>query len=123
ELEAPAPPRRGAGERPALVAEELGLDQLVGDGGAVHLDERLCAARGQRVDRAGDQLLAAAVLAVDEYAAARRRRGGDRLAQALHHGCLADDLRALGQARPEPRVLALEPRVLERVRGGEERLL
>ena len=53
----------GAGERALLVAEELALDQLLGDGRAVHLDEGLVLAQAVAVDGAGHQLLAHAALA------------------------------------------------------------
>ena len=46
QLEAPDPPRDGAGERAPLVAEQLALEQRRGDGGAVDLDERPLAPRG-----------------------------------------------------------------------------
>ena len=70
------PRRRGhrAGEGAALVAEELGLDQLLGDGRAVDLDEGPSRRAEQGVDGAGHQLLAGAVLAVDEHAAVARAR-------------------------------------------------
>src|SRR5687767_8708015 len=56
----------GAGEGAALVAEELGLEELEGQGGAVDLDEGALAAGGAVVDGAGDELLADAGLAPDE---------------------------------------------------------
>ena len=57
----------GAGEGAALVAEELGLEQLAGQGGAVDLDEGALARAAERVvDGAGDELLADAGLAPDE---------------------------------------------------------
>ena len=56
----------GAGEGAALVAEELGLEELEGEGGAVDLDEGALAAGGAVVDGAGDELLADAGLAPDE---------------------------------------------------------
>ena len=59
-----------AGERALLVAEQLGLDQLLGDRRAVHLDERGARARLLcSVDLARDQLLAGAVLAGDQHPA------------------------------------------------------
>src|SRR5260370_170117 len=82
QLELAAPPRHRAGERAALVPEQLGLDQLLRDRRAVHLDEGPVAPRGERVDGAGHQLLARAVLALDEHAPARGRRDRDLLAQA-----------------------------------------
>ena len=53
-----------ARERSLLVPEQLGLDQLLGDRRAVHLDEPLAAAQAVAVDRARDQLLADAALAL-----------------------------------------------------------
>ena len=47
-----------AGERALLVAEQLRLDQLLGNRGAVHLHEPLAAAQAVAVDRARDELLA-----------------------------------------------------------------
>src|SRR6185312_14535497 len=56
----------GAGEGAAHVAEERGLEQRLGDGGARLGDEGLAAARTVVVDGAGDELLAGAALAVDD---------------------------------------------------------
>ena len=56
----------GAGEASAGVPEELGLEQGVGDGGAVDCDERLRRARGVRVDVLRDDVLADAAFAGDE---------------------------------------------------------
>ena len=56
----------GAGEGAAHVAEERGLEQRLGDGGAGLGDERLAAARAVVVDGARDELLAGAALAVDD---------------------------------------------------------
>ena len=57
----------GAGERALLVAEQLGLDQLVGDRRAVDLHEALAAAQAVAVDRARHQFLAHAALAPDQH--------------------------------------------------------
>ena len=57
----------GAGEGAALVAEELGFDQVVGDGGAVDRDEGLGGALAAQVDGLGDQLLARAAFARDQH--------------------------------------------------------
>src|SRR5216117_265801 len=67
QLEAAQPPLGGAGERPALVAEQLALDQRLGDRRTVDGDERPVAPVGKVVDRARDQLLAGATLAIDEH--------------------------------------------------------
>ena len=95
QLEAPAPVRHGAGERPAHVAEQLALDQLLGDRRAVDLDEGPAAAPAQRVDAARHQFLARAVLAEDQHPAVGRRRHGDLLAQRSHDVALAHHHEAL----------------------------
>src|SRR5713226_486838 len=105
-LELSLAPRHRARERPLLVPEQLGLDQLLRDGGAVHLHERLFDARGELVDGPGDELLAAAVLAVNQHPPGRRRRGGDLLAEGLHHGALTDDVPLEVETLPELGVLA-----------------
>src|SRR5262245_23359940 len=53
-------------EGPALVAEQLRLDQGLGNGGAVHVDERARGARSAGVEEAGDQPLSGPGLALDE---------------------------------------------------------
>src|SRR5262249_57441114 len=77
QLELAAAPRQSARERALLVTEQLGLDQLLGDSGAVDLDEGALAARGLHMDSPRYQLLAAAVLAVDQHPPGRRRAGPD----------------------------------------------
>ena len=63
-----APTRLGRpGERAPAVAEELGLEQLLGDRGAIDGDERLLAPRTREVKRPGEQLLADARLAMDQH--------------------------------------------------------
>ena len=71
-------PIGGAGERALLVAEQLRLDQLVGDRRAVDLHERAVAAQALAVDRARHQLLADAALAPDQHGGVGRRRLADR---------------------------------------------
>src|SRR5262249_28988153 len=66
ELETAGPSLGGAGESAALVAEQLALDQRLGDRRAVDRDERAVPTIGEIVDRARDQLLTRAALAVDE---------------------------------------------------------
>ena len=67
-------PIGGAGERALLVAEELRFDELVGNGGAVHLHERSVAAQALAMDGARHELLADAALAPDEHGRTGRRR-------------------------------------------------
>src|SRR5262249_35978547 len=56
----------GAREGPSLVAEELGLEELLGHGRAVHLHERLYPAGREVVNRACDDVLAGPGLTLDE---------------------------------------------------------
>ncbi len=67
-----------AGERSLLVAEQLRLDQLLGNRRAVHLDEALAAAQAVAMDRPRDQLLADAALALDQHGRVGRRGAADR---------------------------------------------
>ena len=89
----------GAGEGAPLVTEELGLEQGLGQGRAVHLHQRPVGAKRGAVHQRRDQLLAGSGLAGHEN---RRTGGGD---PAREVGCgaqgrtLPDDLvrRALGR--------------------------
>jgi hypothetical protein len=123
QLEPPAAPRVGAREGPLLVAEQLRFDQLLGNGRAVHLDERALAPGRKCVDGPRHQLLAAAVLAVDEDAAVGGGGHRDLLAERPDHRAVPDELRALVQLFPQALVLALEPDVLEGARHGHQRLV
>src|SRR5207245_3493069 len=122
-LELPAAARQRPGERALLMAEQLGLDQLFGDRGTVDLDEGTFVTSGLDVDSPGDELLAAAVLAVDQHAAVGGRRGRDLIAERADRRALADDLGPLLEARAERRVLPLEARMLERTADGDQDLL
>jgi hypothetical protein len=95
ELEAAAALLRRASERALLVAEELALDQLARQGGAIDFHQRPLAARAAIVDRARDELLAGAGLAVDEDGAVGRGDQPDPLEQALHRWRLAEDLASM----------------------------
>ena len=64
----------GAGEGALLVAEQLALQQVLRDGGAVERQERRLGAGAVLVDGARDQLLAGAALAGDQH---RHVLGGD----------------------------------------------
>ena len=63
------------------MAEELALDEILGDGGTVELHQDPVLAGALRMDGAGDDLLAGAGLAQEEHAGIGR---GD-LAHVLHH--------------------------------------
>jgi hypothetical protein len=104
------------------VAEKLRFDQLVGDGRAVHLHERLIAPGRERVDGTRDHFLAGAVLTHDEDTAVRRRRRPDLAAELDDRGAGADDLVRPLDALAEQPVLPLEPCVLEGALDDQERL-
>ena len=97
----------GVGEGALHVAEELALEDALGEPAGVHGQERLRRAGGDGVQRGGDRALAGAVLAGDEHV----RVGGadplDHLQHGPHRRGLGDQQRpALVAQRP---VLGLEP--------------
>ena len=79
------------------MAEQLALDQFLGDGRAVHLHEPLVAPRRQGVDRPRHQLLAGAVLSEDENPPVGGRRDFDLLSQLADRTAVADQCCALVQ--------------------------
>ena len=85
------PSRRAdrAGERAALVAEQLALEQRLGERRAVQLHERALGARAALVDGGRDQLLAGARLAGDQHAGAR---DGATWATVLNTCCIGAEL-------------------------------
>ena len=112
-----------AGEGAAHVAEQLALDQLLGNRRAVHLDERRRAAAAQPVDVARHQLLAGAVLTDDEHPPVGRRRHRDLLAQLRHRVALADHLVLRVHLGAQRQVLGFEMPLPQRVADHEHRLL
>ena len=123
QLELSAPPADRAGERAALVTEQLGLDQLLGDGGAVDLDERAVPSRGLGVDGARHQLLAGPFspwISTRPLVGAAMR---DLLAQLLDDPALADDPLTALELLAQVTVLALEAAVVERSGRGQQDLL
>ena len=99
ELELARLARRRAGERALLVAEQLRLEQRLGNRRAVDRDERAVGARAQRVQRAREQLLAGAALAFEQH----RRVGAPPRDAARRHllqlRIVADDLRRAAALR------------------------
>ena len=69
-----------AGEGALLVAEQLVLEQRLGDGGAVDGHEGALGAVGELVQRAGQQLLAGAALAQQQHGGV----GGGRPLEGQH---------------------------------------
>ena len=92
ELEAALALGDRAREGALFVAEELALEQLPRERGAVDGDERPRGARREVVDRLGDELLARPARALDEDG--RLRGGGlaDDIEEPLHRGRGADDV-------------------------------
>ena len=76
----------GAGESALFVAEELGVDELAGNGAAVDADEWATAAVAAVVDGAGDYFLAGARFAEQQHGGV----GDADQVDALHDGGKAD---------------------------------
>jgi hypothetical protein len=118
--------RVGAGERALLVTEELALDQLARDRGAVHRDEGARAACAALVERLGDELLAGAALAADQHREIGLGDLLDRLEDLAHRAALADQvLEAVLALDPleQHAVLALKLGALERMSHHDAQLL
>ena len=81
-----------AGERPLGVAEQLALEQVLGDGPAVDRHERAVLARAAPVDLAGDELLAGSGRAGDQDADVRGRDLVDLAEDVPHRVAGADDV-------------------------------
>ena len=97
---------------PRLVAEQLRLDQAVGQRRAAHLDERLVGARRVVVDGVRDQLLAGARLAANQHGGVGRGHLRHLLVHLAHRPAGADDARevvALLQLLAQVRVLVDQP--------------
>ncbi len=91
--------RHGTGEGALLVAEKLGLEQVLGDGGAVERDEGARGAAAVAVEIARDHLLAGAALARHEDTRVGRCELCRQPQQVLHRRVGRDDLaRLLGHA-------------------------
>jgi hypothetical protein len=102
----------GAGERAAHVAEQLRLEQRLGERGAVDADERRRRAGTLIVDHPDDELLAGAALAVDEHRRVERRDPGRQLEHLLHRGAARHELprrRVPRDSRAQQIELALAP--------------
>src|SRR5207249_4064933 len=90
-LEAAVARGRGTGECALLVAKQLGLEDRLGDRGAVDRDERALRARAVVVHRAGEELLAGAALAEQQHGRLGRRRLLDDVHRAAPRERRADD--------------------------------
>ena len=110
-----------SGEGAFLVAEELRLDQLGGNRGAIHCHERAGCARAFVMQGARHQLFARAGLAVDADA---RFAGGDAVDLSDHppHGFAGPDHFMLADAAAEVAVFRLEALEFDGVLHGEQKL-
>ena len=90
-LEAPGRAVQRASERAFFVAEQLGFDQVTGNGRHVDGDERAVLALAIVVQGLGNQFLAGAAFAQNQYVYVGRRHATDRLVNFLHLRRPADD--------------------------------
>src|SRR5450432_2042026 len=97
------------------MAEELALEERLGQRRAVQLDERALGARAALVDGGGDELLARSRLAREQHAGTRGRDLRDDLEDLLHGRGVADDvleLVALREPRPQESRLGAQVNLL-----------
>src|SRR5690349_24640903 len=113
----------GAREAALDVPEELGLDQFLGNRGAIYLYKWLAAAQTGGVERAGDQFLAGATLAINEHPPVGRRGECNLLAQRLHGNAIAQDAIALAEFFAEAPIFRFEAQEFERSLHGLGRFL
>ena len=96
--------RDRAREGAAFVAEQLALEQLARQRRAVHLDEGTLPAARRRVERARDDLLAGAALALDQHGHVRLGHTLDQRAHLAERGALPERPRQCrSSAAPAPR--------------------
>ncbi len=89
----------GAGEGAAGVAEQLSLDEVVGERRAVHGDEPAVSPRAQPMERARDKLLAGATLTFDEHGKRRHGRSGHGLTERDNRRAATEDFGRQRRAR------------------------
>ena len=107
------PIRRSAapGERSLLMAEELALEQLRGERGAVDGRRNGPLLRGQSMERLCHEFLAGTAFALDEHSGAGRRHLPDTVVNLHHDRRIADQLlqaELLVQLLPQLPVLRLD---------------
>ena len=84
------------------MAEQLGLEEALGDGRAVDRDERPVFAGAEAVDGPSHQLLARAALALDQHREIRGRRALGHVEDALERLALADQVLEAARRLPFP---------------------
>src|SRR5688500_1714617 len=87
----------GARERTALVTEQLGLDEPVGNRAAVELDHRPMRARRSPVDLAREHFFAGPRLAEQEHGCRMPRDEIDTRDRSPHRGTARDDLAMIAE--------------------------
>jgi hypothetical protein len=117
-FEASALHLRGSRERTLLVAEELALDEILGERGAVQPLERAPRAGREPVDGARDQLLSGPALAAHEHLRVALRDLLHLGADLIERAALPDHLVGRAGQRAQALVLALERFQLERALHG-----
>jgi hypothetical protein len=85
-----------AGEGAPLVAEQLGLEQLLRQRGAVQRHERSALSRGGTVDEARDHFFPCAGFAAQQHRRLGLRHLGRFLQRVDPRGRLSDDFRVAG---------------------------
>ena len=88
---------RGAGECAREVTEQFALGKALGQGRAIHVDQRLVRPRRAVVDRPRHQLLARTGLAQDQHRELAPCHGLDLLVQRAHRRAAADQRRGRPQ--------------------------
>ena len=116
-----------SGERAFHVPEERRLEEVRRQVAGVDGDERAVRARGIGVNRARDQLLAGAALALDENRRTARRRLDDQVEHLTHLRAAADDVGelvvALLDVLPQRPVLGHQPPPLHGVADDDQHLV
>ena len=82
----------GAGERPALIAEQLAFQEAVRQRRTVHRHERPMCARTASMDIPSQDLLAGAALALDQNRGLTDRDAFDGVQDPQHRGIVCDEL-------------------------------
>ena len=126
DLELAAAGRSRAGEGPALVAEQLALEQRLRDGGAMDRDEWSVRARASGVDGARQPFLANARLAQDDQRAVRRCDPSRRAIELAHRAQSLELREAVAVAvlpHAEPLLHGLAPAVEEGIHRFREELV
>jgi len=99
---------RGARESPALVAEQLAGQQVLGQRGAIEAHEGPLAARAGEVHGAGHELLAHPALAADQERGLAGGGAGDLLGDLPDQRAAADDLALHAQTLAQLHVLVAD---------------